>query len=79
MTTCIKIILFLLFFFCVKFTSSYINYSWHFPLHDFFLPPVMPLYSQLNMISSGFQFLVVLVYLTFDSIFYKALELKGLF
>lgn len=79
MTTCIKIFLFLFFFFGVKFTSSYINYSWHFPLHDFFLPPVMPIYSPLSMISSGLQFLSLTIYLTFDSIFYKALELKGLF
>ncbi|WP_208422913.1 hypothetical protein [Latilactobacillus fragifolii] len=79
MTTCIELFLFLFFLFGIYPNFSYINYGWHFPLHDFFLPPVMPIYSPLSMISSGLQFLSLTIYLTFDSNFYKFLEKKGLF
>ncbi|AWZ43817.1 hypothetical protein ACYUMT_02910 [Latilactobacillus sakei] len=36
---------------------SYLNYGWHFPLHDYFLPTVMPINYTLSIRSSEIQML----------------------
>lgn len=58
---------------------SYICYSWHFPLHDYLIPPVMPIDNQISMLSSGFQYLGLCLYLNANNVSYKRLEKKGIF
>lgn len=53
---------------------SWINYGWHFPLHDYFLPIIIS-----NNVWLEVQYIAFGLYINADVIFYKGLEKKGLF
>lgn len=60
-------------------TSSYIFYSWHFPLHDYLFPPVMPIGNLVSMLSSAIQYGSLYVFLNSKAYHYEALEKHGYF
>ena len=61
-------------------TLSYINYGWHFPLHDYFLPAVVSGVSALHvsgMILSLIQYLGIAAILQLEYVSYLAIKKRS--